>query len=109
MVAIGFGNYFSALLFGKEWSSGFYLLSFPVILALFTIVSMGYINYRGIEISSKVNVPATLFEVGGLFFIVWAILWQEVTSAYPITRRWQPVLEGLCMELFSLFCIHGIW
>jgi len=65
-VAIGFGNYFSALLFGKNW----YIANMPVILALFAIVLMSYVNFRGVELSSRINVPATMLEVGGLVFIV---------------------------------------
>lgn len=83
-VAIGFGNYFSALLFRQRWSSGFHVLSFPVILALLVILLMGYINYRGIKTSSRVNVPATLLEVGGLLFIVAGVLFLTIRNEITI-------------------------
>jgi len=106
-VAIGFGNYFSAFLFGQKWSSGFYILSFPVILALLAIVLMSYINYRGIEVSSKVNIPATLLEVGGLLFIVAGVFFLtlkgdiEIPNYIEMSSGFGGVMHGAIIAFFA--------
>jgi len=69
-VAIGFGNYFSALLFRGNWNFCFYFLNLPVFFALLSILIFTFMNYMGIKLSSRFNIPATLLEVFGLLVIV---------------------------------------
>lgn len=69
-VAIGFGNYTSALLFKDNWDFGIHFVTLPVFFALIAILIFTFMNYMGIKLSSRFNIPATLLEVFGLLVIV---------------------------------------
>ncbi len=102
-VAIGFGNYFSALLFGKKW----HIANMPVILALFAIALMSYVNFRGVELSSRINIPATMLEVGGLVFIVIGVGILMVKGSISIPNYMEMstglkgVLHGAILAFFA--------
>ncbi len=110
-VAIGFGNYLAALLFGSEWNwhldLGIIQLNWPTIFAILAIAVSTYINYKGIELSSDINVPATLLEVGGLvIIIVGTLIMLGTGSAHPVDyfdmpNGWHGVFAGGILAFFA--------
>ncbi len=110
-VAIGFGNYLAALIFGQNWNwtiaLGPIAINWPIIFAVLSIILFTYINYKGIEISSDINIPSTLLEVGGLILIVLGVLALLVMGkTHPINYFEMPnglhgVFSGAILAFFA--------
>ena len=110
-VAIGFGNYLAALIFGQNWdwvvTLGPIAINWPTIFAILSIILFTYINYRGIEISSDINIPSTLLEVGGLILIVLGVLALLIMGkTHPINyfempNGWHGVFSGAILAFFA--------
>ncbi len=110
-VAIGFGNYLAALLFGQNWNwtitLGFIQINWPVIFAILSILVFTYINFRGIEISSDINIPSTILEVGGLILVVLGVLALLLLGkAHPVNylempNGWHGVFSGAILAFFA--------
>ncbi len=110
-VAIGFGNYLSALIFGSGWNASFNLdiihINWPTIFAIASIIAFTFVNYKGIEISNDINIPSTLLEVGGLLIIILGVAFLLITgNAHAINyikmpNGWHGVLSGAVLAFFA--------
>ena len=110
-VAIGFGNYLAALIFGQNWNWAIGLgpiqINWPVIFAISSIILFTYINYKGIQISSDINIPSTILEVGGLVLIILGVLAliligkAHAINYMQMPTGWNGVFSGAILAFFA--------
>ncbi|MDH3633537.1 MAG: APC family permease [Gammaproteobacteria bacterium] len=98
-VSLGFASYFKL-----------YVDTDPVIVGIALILVVAVLNFRGIQLSARVNMLLTFAEVGGLLFIIFIgipylgevnLITVDPVSTTGNASGWKPMLAAAALVFFA--------